>query len=71
MKITLHSSMCVASGNCGFVAPEVFSNPDENEGFAKLNDPSPPESQREAVRAAEYLCPSKAIQLDEHQIPPR
>ncbi|WP_209370356.1 ferredoxin [Brevibacterium renqingii] len=69
MKITLHSSMCVASGNCGFVAPEVFSNPEDNFGFAQLDDPAPPETQHEAVRSAEYLCPSKAIQVDENDVP--
>ena len=71
MKITLHASMCVASGNCGFVAPTVFSNPEDNGGFAELNDSTPPESVWDAASEAEFLCPSKAIQIDSRQIPSR
>lgn len=71
MKITLHETLCVASGNCGFVAPKVFSNPEDNGGFVELNDSTPPESEWDAASEAEFLCPSKTIQIDRHQIPPR
>ncbi|RBP67033.1 ferredoxin [Brevibacterium sanguinis] len=70
MEITVHSSMCVASGNCGHVAPAVFANPEENDGFVELLDAHPPESQWVPAREAEYLCPSKAIQIDGHAVPP-
>ncbi len=70
MEVTVHSSMCVASGNCGLVAPAVFANPDENDGFVELLDPHPSEPEAAAAREAEYLCPSKAIQIDRHPIPP-
>lgn len=71
MKVTVHSAMCVASGNCGFVAPNVFRNREENGGFVELTEASPPESEREAAREAEYLCPSGTIQIEDHPIPPR
>ncbi|WP_309132784.1 4Fe-4S domain-containing protein [Brevibacterium sp.] len=71
MEITVHSSMCVAAGNCGVVAPAVFANPDENDGFVELLDAHPPQSQWQAAREAEYLCPSKTIQIDGSAIPPR
>ncbi|GHD03950.1 ferredoxin [Zhihengliuella salsuginis] len=70
MKVTVHGSMCVASGNCGLVAPRVFRNRDENRGFVELLEPEPPESEWEAVREAEYLCPSGTIQIEQHPIPP-
>lgn len=70
MKVTTHNRMCVASGNCGFVAPAVFENPENRDGFVKLADANPPESQWAAAREAEYLCPSGTIQIEDHSIPP-
>ncbi|WP_029088235.1 ferredoxin [Brevibacterium album] len=70
MKVTVHQTLCVASGNCGFVAPRVFRNRAENGSFVELLDADPPESEWEAVEEAEYLCPSGAIQVDDHPIPP-
>ncbi len=69
MKITVHQAICVASGNCGFVAPNVFSNPKSRDGFVKLLDANPPESEWAHVSQAEYLCPSGAIQIHNHPIP--
>lgn len=70
MKVTVHQSMCVASGNCGFVAPGVFENPEKRDGFVKLLDANPAESEWSAVRKAEYLCPSGTIQIGDNPIPP-
>lgn len=69
MKVKVHAAMCVASGNCGFVAPKVFRNRVENGGFVELVDPDPPETEWEAVREAEYLCPSGTIQTEGQPIP--
>lgn len=69
MKITVHTRMCVASGNCGFVAPNVFSNPKQREGFVKLLDENPPASEWPQARKAEYLCPSGTIQIADNRIP--
>lgn len=71
MKITVHGRMCVASGNCGFVAPRVFQNRDDNGGFVELLDAEPPPEEWAAVEEAEFLCPSGTVQIDRHPIPPR
>lgn len=69
MKVTIHGAMCVASGNCGFVAPKVFRNRAENGGYVELLDPNPPQTEWDTVREAEYLCPSGTIQIEDHPIP--
>ncbi|WP_368495734.1 ferredoxin [Glutamicibacter mishrai] len=61
--------MCVASGNCGFTAPRIFQNRPENGGFAELLQDEPGAEDQKAALEAEYLCPSGAIQIDNHQIP--
>lgn len=71
MKVTVHGETCVASANCGFTAPNVFRNREENGGFVELLDPSPPDVEWAAVQEAEFLCPSGTIQVEGHQIPPR
>lgn len=71
MKVTVHSAMCIASGNCGHVAPHVFRNRPENGDFVELVEPIPPESDWAALRRAEYLCPSGTIQIGDPPIPPR
>lgn len=71
MKITIHSTLCVASGNCGHVAPKVFRNPEEDGSFVELLDSNPPKAEWGAVEVAEYLCPSGTIQIGDHPIPPR
>ncbi|WP_102157430.1 ferredoxin [Zhihengliuella halotolerans] len=71
MKVTVHQPLCVASGNCGHVAPRVFRNRDANGGFVELLAADPPEGDQDAVREAEYLCPSGTIQVDDHPMPPR
>lgn len=71
MKVTPHHAMCVASGNCGFVAPAVFRNREENGGFVELLEQHPSESEWNSVKEAEYLCPSGTIQIDDRPIPPR
>ncbi|MGP6174065.1 ferredoxin [Corynebacterium sp. A21] len=61
MKVTVNHDSCVASGNCGYLAPEVFRNLDEHDGFVSLLNKNPPESEWPAVRKAERLCPSGTI----------
>lgn len=63
MNVIIHQKLCIASGNCGVVAPEVFANPESRDGFVKLLDAQPPESEWAAVRQAEYLCPSGTIEI--------
>ncbi|GAA1412841.1 hypothetical protein AUR04nite_34780 [Glutamicibacter uratoxydans] len=69
MEITVHSAMCVASGNCGLVAPSIFQNREENHGFVELLQNNPYQDDAPSALEAEYLCPSGAIQIDNHKIP--
>ncbi|MGH3652192.1 ferredoxin [Glutamicibacter sp.] len=71
MKVTVHQAMCVASGNCGLVAPRVFQNRQENGGFVELLQADPDGADLEAAQEAEYLCPSGTIQVGKHRIPAR
>lgn len=65
MKVTLNPTTCIASANCSHTASRVFSNLDENDGFARVIDEYPPESEWAAVREAENLSPYATIQIDE------
>lgn len=65
MKITLNYDTCIASGNCGYLAPQVFQNREEDGGFVSLALPHPPASEEPAVRRAERLCPSGTIFVTE------
>lgn len=69
MKIIVHGAMCVASGNCGLVAPGLFQNREENHGFVELLQMYPSQDVAHLALEAEYLCPSGSIQVDEHKIP--
>jgi ferredoxin len=66
MKVTVNPVTCIASGNCGLTAPNVFRNPPEEGGFVELIDGNPPESEWAAVREAKELCPSATIYIEDH-----
>ncbi len=61
MRVTVNVDTCIAAGLCGSIAPNVFSNPPENDGFVELIDANPPESEWAETREAEELCPSASI----------
>lgn len=65
MKVTVNYDTCIASGNCSRTAPRVFANRREDGGFVSVLDESPPESEWDAVREAESLCPSATIHVEE------
>lgn len=65
MKVTVNPVTCIASENCGLVAPNVFRNPPERGGFVELIDGNPPESEWKAVREAKALCPSATIYVED------
>lgn len=65
MKVFANYETCVASGNCGRIAPAVFRNLAEHDGFVSLVTEAPPEPEWPAVRRAQQLCPSGTIFLDE------
>jgi ferredoxin len=67
MKVTVNHATCIASANCGLTAPNVFRNRQENDGFVELIDENPPESEWDATRRAENLCPSATIRIDDDE----
>lgn len=65
MKVFANYDTCVASANCGRIAPNVFQNLAEHGGFVSLRTDQPPEAEWPAVRRAQQLCPSGTIFIDE------
>jgi len=63
MKVSVSQQACIAAQQCSKSAPKVFTNNDD--GFVELIDPNPPESEYDAVRQAENLCPSSAVHIDD------
>ena len=63
MRVTVNQTTCIASGNCSVIAPKVFANRDEDDGFVSVIDDHPPKSDWTAAREAEALCPSATIHL--------
>jgi ferredoxin len=64
MRVIVDQEKCVGTGHCLEQAPEVFDQSFE-EGVVILRQDCPPDDQRAAVLQAAYLCPSRAITVDE------
>ena len=65
LKVSIDRGKCVGSGNCVYVAPDIFSQ-DDDDGMVILLTERPDASLSEAVAEAARQCPSMAIQLKEH-----
>ena len=65
LKVSIDRGKCVGSGNCVYIAPDVFSQDDDN-GMVILLTERLDASLGEAVAEAARQCPSMAIQLKEH-----
>lgn len=65
MRPIVNPDTCIASGNCSLVAPKVFANLEEDDGFVSIIDENPPRSEWAAVRAAVEQCPSATIHIEE------
>ncbi|WP_156759361.1 ferredoxin [Microbacterium karelineae] len=65
MKVTINPTTCVASENCSLIAPRVFANREEDDGFVSVIDAHPPRSEWAAAREARDLCPSATIWIEE------
>lgn len=63
MKVTVNPTTCIASANCSRIAPKVFANLDENDGFVSVLQENPPATEWAAAREAEALCPSATIHI--------
>jgi len=64
LKVSIDREKCVGSGNCVYVAAEVFSQ-DDDDGIVILLTEQPAASLCEAVAEAARQCPSMAIRIEE------
>lgn len=63
MKVEVDRDVCIVSGMCASVAPEVFEISDD--GKLAILTESVPAEQRDQAAAAELCCPTEAISLNE------
>jgi ferredoxin len=64
VKIAADRERCIGSGNCVFVAPDVFDQ-DEEQAHVLLRISNPPEHLRGKVEEAISGCPVSALALAE------
>ncbi len=62
MKVSVNFDMCVSTGSCTRVAPEVFELRDD--GYLYVLQEEPPEELRAKCLEAEELCPTGAITIE-------
>lgn len=60
--VVVNQDICVGGGQCVFVAPEVFTQRDEDGVVVVLNT-HPSEDQLADVREAIEVCPARVISL--------
>lgn len=60
--VEVNQVTCVGAGQCVFVAPEIFTQRDED-GIVELLNAHPTEDQIEDVEEAIEVCPARAIAL--------
>ncbi|MCK1797004.1 ferredoxin [Streptomyces sp. XM4193] len=63
MRVTVDRDQCVGAGQCVLNAPDVFDQDDD--GVVVLMTEGPDSQDRDAVRAAGDLCPSRSITVHE------
>jgi ferredoxin len=63
MKVYVDRDLCIGAGNCALFAPAVFDQ-EPDDAVVRLLDPSPPETERPAVREAVDRCPAAVIVLE-------
>ena len=64
LKVVIDPDRCIGSGHCVNLAPEIFSQ-DEEEGTVVLLLEQPPERLSEAATEAAEECPAMAIRIEE------
>ena len=62
MKVNVDFDLCVSTGSCARVCPEVFELRDD--GFLYVLQDSPPDALHDQVHEAADLCPTGAISID-------
>jgi ferredoxin len=61
MRVEVDRDVCVGSGTCELLAPEVFEVGDD--GVVRLLQPEPGQADEDAVRDAVAQCPTGALGL--------
>ncbi|HST99691.1 MAG TPA: ferredoxin [Geodermatophilus sp.] len=61
MRVEVDRDVCVGSGTCELLAPEVFEVGDD--GVVRLLQPEPGQADEDAVRDAVAQCPTGALRL--------
>lgn len=64
LKVSIDRGKCIGSGNCVYVAPEVFSQ-DDDDGIVILLNEHPGEALTAEVMEAERQCPAMAIRVEQ------
>lgn len=64
MKVQADTGVCIASGQCAMLVPDVFDQRDDD-GIVVLLAELPPAERRDAVRQAVLICPSGALTIVE------
>lgn len=62
MKIIADTDVCIAAGQCAYVAPELFDQ-SEDDGTVVILKAEPDAANEAAAEEAVTLCPSGAIKL--------
>lgn len=62
MKVSVDFDLCVSTGSCARVCPEVFELRDD--GYLYVLQDSPPDELSEQVEEAAELCPTGAITVE-------
>jgi ferredoxin len=62
MKVSVDFDLCVSTGSCARVCPEVFELRDD--GYLYVLQDSPPDHLAAQVQEAAELCPTGAITVE-------
>jgi ferredoxin len=65
MRLTVDHNVCMRSGQCSYLHPELFT--EREDGFPVVLVDRPDEELLTAAEEAAELCPSGAIQLVEDE----
>jgi ferredoxin len=63
MRVTVDKELCIGAGQCVVTAPDVFDQDDD--GIVELLTDAPGESDRDAVKEAEHVCPARVIAVED------
>jgi ferredoxin len=71
VKIHAHRDVCIGAGMCVLIAPQLFTQDDED-GRVRVVADEPPSAERQAADQAVAECPSGALSLSGNDsTPPR